>query len=87
MATVFIPAQLRALTGGEDRIEVAGSTIRMVVYELEHLYPGIRQRLCEEDELSPSLQVSIGNTISTRGMDASVNSDSEVHFLPAIGGG
>jgi len=87
VATVYIPTQLRELTGGEGRIEVEGNTIRMLVDELDCHYPGIKRRLCDGDELSPSLQVSIGDTISTRRMDASVDKDSEVHFLPALGGG
>ena len=35
MATVFIPSLLRDLTGGSDRVEVPGATVRQVVNALE----------------------------------------------------
>ena len=44
-------------------------------------------RLCRGDSLAPGLQVSIGNTITTRGLRATLAPDCEIHFLPAIGGG
>ena len=87
MAIVYIPSQLRSITHGTDSVEIAATTIRDVVNALEDQFPGIAQRLCMEGELSPSLQVSIDGTMSSRGMLAKVQPDSEVHFIPAIGGG
>jgi molybdopterin synthase sulfur carrier subunit len=87
MAIVFVPAQLQSLTGGESRVEVEGRTVREVIDSLETRYPGLKARLCREDQLAPSLQVSIDSVMSTQGLRAKVGADSEVHFLPAIGGG
>ncbi|MEX2175840.1 MAG: MoaD/ThiS family protein [Pirellulaceae bacterium] len=87
MPRVFIPAQLRDLTGGQAEIEVAGASVREVVAELGRQFAGIEQRLCQQGELSPALQVSIGGTLSRRGLDAKVQPASEVHFLPVFGGG
>ena len=87
MPRVFIPAQLRDLTGGQAEIEVAGATVREVVEELERQFPGMRDRLCTRGELSPALQVSIDNVFSRRGLDAKVRPASEIHFLPVFGGG
>jgi sulfur-carrier protein len=87
MPRVFIPAQLRELTGGAAEIEVAGETVRAVVAALDARFPGIAERLCKEGELSPALQVSIDGTLSRRGLDARVPAASEVHFLPVFGGG
>jgi sulfur-carrier protein len=87
MPRVFIPAQLRDLTGGQAEIDVAGATVREVVAALDRQFPGIAGRLCQEDELSPALQVSIDGTLSRRGLDAKVPAASEVHFLPVFGGG
>lgn len=87
MPRVFIPAQLRDLTGGSAELEVAGDTVRALVEALETRYPGIRGRLCRDDELSTALQVSIDGQFSRRGLDARVSSNSEVHFLPVFGGG
>jgi molybdopterin synthase sulfur carrier subunit len=87
MPIVFIPAQLRGLAGGSEQVEVEGSTVRQVVEALDRRHPGMRERLCEADELAPSLQVSIDGVMSTQGLRAKVGPTSEVHFLPAIGGG
>ena len=87
MPHVFIPAQLRELTGGAAEIEIAGATVREVVAALDRQFPGIANRLCQGGELSPALQVSIDGTLSRRGLDAKVAAASEVHFLPVFGGG
>ena len=87
MATVFIPHQMRDLTGGQARLEVGPGTVRDVIAALEAAFPGIVARLCRDDELAPSLQVTIDGILSHRGIRATVGPASEVHFLPAIGGG
>lgn len=87
MPTVFIPAQLRALAGGTGQVEVEGRTVREVVAALEARFPGIQERLCRDGELAPSLQVSIDSAMTTQGLRAPVGPASEVHFLPAFGGG
>ncbi len=87
MPRVFIPVQLRDLTGGIGEFETPGTTVREVVAELERQFPGIEQRLCAGGELAPSLQVSIDGQLSRRGLDAKVQPASEVHFLPVFGGG
>ena len=86
MPTVFLPTQLRDLTGGVAQMEAAGTSLHEVLNELEARFPGVRARLCDEDGLLPGLQVSVDNT-STRKLSTKVESSSEIHFLPAIGGG
>ena len=85
--TVFIPPQLRALTGGLSQTDVEGRTVRELIDRLEERFSGVRQRLCEGDELKPSLSVTVDGDISSRGLLHRLQPDSEVHFLPAIGGG
>jgi len=87
MPRVFIPAQLRDLTRGRTEIEACGATVRQLVAALDGQFPGLAGRLCQGDELSPALQVSIDGTLSRRGLDAKVPAASEVHFLPVFGGG
>lgn len=87
MAVVFIPALLRELTGGQDRIELPGATVRQIVNNLEATYPGVRERLCEGDRLSPNVQVAVDGHVSRLGMLEKVGQDSEVHFIPAMSGG
>lgn len=87
MARVFIPPLLRSLTNGTDQVQVAGNTVRHVVDNLEARYPGLRDRLCEDDDLKPEITVSVDGHLSSRGLLQPVDEGSEVHFLPAIGGG
>lgn len=87
MPTVWIPSQLRPLTGGQETVAVKGRTVRQVIDELERLYPGIKERLCVGGMLRPGLAVAVGTQIATLGLAQPVEENSEVHFLPAIGGG
>jgi sulfur-carrier protein len=87
MATIYVPAQLRELTGGVDRFEVSGGTLRQVLAELAVHQPRLVERLSSGDALTTGLAVSIDGAFSSRGLSAKVGPDSEVHFLPAIGGG
>jgi molybdopterin synthase sulfur carrier subunit len=87
MAIVYIPTQLRTLTGGVECVEVSGTSLRQVIAELEAAYPGLGTRLCQNEALSPALAVSIDGAFTNRGLLAKVGPDSEIHFLPAIGGG
>lgn len=87
MATVYIPAPLRELTGGVDRVELQVASVRQIVAALEARWPELEGRLRQGDELAGGLAVSIDGAISSRGLLAKVNPDSEVHFIPAIGGG
>ena len=87
MPRVFIPPLLRSLTGGSEIIDVDAENVRGVIDELETRFPGIRARLCDADELKPELVVTVDGNVSAVGLLQKVRTESEVHFLPAIGGG
>ena len=89
MAEVWIPPKLQELTAGNQQVQVEGSTVRRLINNLEALHPGIKEYLVDqvEDDLIPGLAVVIDGEISQLGMLDKVGESSEVHFLPAIGGG
>ena len=87
MAIVFIPAQLRELTAGVQQVELPAASVRDVVRELEARFPGIAARLSQGEGLIPGWAVSIDGAMTNKGLLARVGPASEVHFLPAIGGG
>jgi molybdopterin converting factor small subunit len=87
MATVFVPALLRKLTGGRDRAQATGKTLKEVIDDLERQFPGFRDRVVENGDLARSVAVSIDGEVITGGLSESVSADSEVHFVPAIAGG
>jgi sulfur-carrier protein len=84
---VFVPTMLQSLTSGVKEVEVSAGNVRQVVERLDELYPGIKERLVEEGRLRPNLAVSIDGEIARLGLLEKVAEDSEVHFVPAIGGG
>lgn len=87
MATIFIPHQMRDLTTGVAQVDIDAKSLRQVIQALEEQFPGIAARLTDGEGMSPGLQVSIDGAISSRGLLAPIKPTSEVHFLPAIGGG
>ena len=87
MAVVWVPALMRDLTGGLDRVEVPGHTVRQIVENLEATYPGVRARLCNDDQLSLRVSVIVDGQMSRLRLNQPVEDDSEVSFLPVMHGG
>ncbi|MCL4507005.1 MAG: MoaD/ThiS family protein [Chloroflexi bacterium] len=87
MASVWIPSLLRDLTGGISELDVPGQTIREVIDSLDERFPGMRDRLCDQERIRPNIAVVVDGLRSQHGMRERVNADSEVHFVPAISGG
>jgi len=89
MPEVWIPPKLQQLTGGKQQVQVDGGTVRQVINNLEKQHPGVKEFLCDEmeEDLVPGLAVIIDGEVSQLGMLGNVQENSEVHFLPAIGGG
>jgi len=87
VATVFIPSLMRSMTGGLDTVDVEGSTVREIVNHLDALYPGMKDRLMDKFRIKPSISVAVDGEVTPLGILEKVGEDSEVHFLPAIGGG
>lgn len=87
MAQVWLFASLKSYAGGKTRITVAGATVRELVDNLERQFPGVKEALSYQGDLMPGLAVVVDGVTSNLGMLEPVREDSEVHFLPAIGGG
>jgi molybdopterin synthase sulfur carrier subunit len=87
MATVVIPAQLRKLTGGKDRVQASGRNIGRLIEDLDRQFPGFSEQLLQDGDVKPSIAVSIDGEMGTGGILEPVGEESEVFFLPALGGG
>lgn len=87
MAVVGIPSLLRELTAGKNTLTVEGDTVREVVENLDALYPGIQERLCDGERLRPSISVVVDGETSALKLRHKLNAGSEVHFVVAISGG
>ena len=87
MVSVWFNQEMRQTTWYSGTVEVEGTNIRKVIANLEKLFPGISEVLIYEDDIMPGLSVIIDGNIGSIGVLEKVNVNSEVHFLPALGGG
>ena len=87
MPIAIIPSLLRKYTGGLERIEVQGHNVRDLVANLGLKFPELTSHLLEGNYLKPSIAVSVDGEIAPGGILEPLSEKSEVHFLPAIGGG
>ncbi len=87
MPRVFIPPLLRPKAGGAEWLDVPGSSVREVIAALDARFPGLGRALAEGDSLRAGLSVVVDGSVSAGGLLEKVSPDSEIHFLPAIGGG
>ena len=86
MATVYIPSLMRDITS-QAKVQVAGSTVRQIIENLEQAYPGLKDRLIENNRIRESISVVVDGEVTPIGLLEKVGEDSEVHFVPAIAGG
>ena len=87
---VRIPAPLRRLTNGQDKVSAEGGTVAEVVANLDEQYPGISERLCDESgqlRNFVNLYVNGEDVRFLDGLGTSTNSGDEVSIVPAVAGG
>ncbi len=87
---VRIPAPLRTLTGDQELVSADGATLAAVVEHLEASYPGMRERLCEDDgELRRFVNVFVnGEDVRfLSGLASELSEGDEVSIVPAVAGG
>lgn len=87
MPTLFIPHQLRELTAGRDRLEIPAGSLRQAFRAIEAEYPEFVERVRGEDGLASGFAASIDGAFASRGLLAQIGPQSEVHIIPAVGGG
>tara|TARA_B100000809_G_scaffold209594_1_gene212632 strand:+ start:205 stop:447 length:243 start_codon:yes stop_codon:yes gene_type:complete len=78
---------LQSLTAGTKQVDMEVRNIRQAIEQLDEMYPGIKDRLVEDGEIRPNLAIAIDGDVAIMGMLEKVGENSEVHFVPAIGGG
>ncbi len=87
--TVKIPAQLRAVTGGEGQIEVEGTTVGEALDAVFEQHQDLRDRITEDGGLRRFVNVYVsGEDIRFQdGLDTELSEGDEVTILPAVAGG
>ncbi len=88
--TVRIPAPLRAMTGGESEVAVAGASVAQALGELETRFPAIRTRLRDDEgalRRFVNLYVNGEDVRFLQGLDTTLSTGDEVSIIPAVAGG
>ena len=87
--TVKIPAQLRAVTGGDSELEVEGSTVGEALDAVFDQHDGLRERITQNGDLRRFVNVYVsGEDIRFQdGLETALSDGDEVTILPAVAGG
>jgi molybdopterin synthase sulfur carrier subunit len=87
---IRIPTPLRKLTGEREVVEADGSTIDEILQSLDSNYPGLKDRICDEQGNVRRFVNVYLNDEDIRFLDdraTSVNEGDEISIVPAIAGG
>jgi sulfur-carrier protein len=90
--TFHIPAALREFTGGQSSvaIESTPSTVRDALTVLWTLYPGVRDRVADEQgQVRLHLNIFVGNENIryTGGLATPLSGGAAISIIPAVSGG
>ena len=86
---VRIPTILRPYTGGEKNVPGEGADLRALIADLDARYPGIAERLVDEQGLRRFVNLYL-NDEDVRflgGLDTVIADGDSVTILPAVAGG
>ena len=87
---VRVPTPLRKLTNGQDKIEVAASTVSELIDQLDQDFPGLKERLVDEAgdiRYFVNLYLNGEDVRFLQGIETPTESGDEVSIVPAVAGG
>ena len=87
---VRIPTPLRRLTDGQDKVDVEGDSLGDVIDAMNDQYPGIRERICDDQgQLRNFVNVYVnGEDVRfLQGLETATTDGDEVSVVPAVAGG
>ena len=87
---VRIPTPLRKLTNNEEVVEVQAGTVGAIINELQSRFPGIQERLLDENgavRRFVNVYVNEEDIRFLQNRETPVNPGDEVSIIPAIAGG
>ena len=88
--SVKIPTPLRSLTDGLSELSVPGQKIQDVIEHIGQQYPGLKEKLCDEDgQLRMFVNVYL-NDEDIRYLDnleTQLKDGDQMYIIPAIAGG
>lgn len=87
---VRIPTPLRRMTNGQDKVELQEAALSAMIETLEADYPGIKERLIDENgELRYFVNIYLnGEDVRfLQGLDTTAAAGDEISIVPAVAGG
>lgn len=87
---VRIPTQLRVLTAGDGEVAVDGATVRDVLGALDSAYPGLGERVLDEEgrlRRFVNLFVADEDVRFLDGLETEVSDGQTLSIVPAVAGG
>lgn len=87
---VRIPTPLQKLTNNQTEVESSGATVDELINNLEGKFPGIKERVCDENgKLRRFVNVYVNeeDIRFLEGEKTKVSDGDEVSIIPAIAGG
>ena len=90
MPNIRIPTPLRKLTGDQEVVEATGSTVGEIIDNLEKSYPGLKERICDEEGNVRRFVNIFLNDEDIRFLKENateVKDSDELSIVPAIAGG
>ena len=87
---VRIPAPLRRLTNGQDKITAEGKTLQEIIDFLEQNFPTIKSRICNEDgeiRIFVNIYVNDEDVRFLNGISSEIKDGDEISIVPAVAGG
>ena len=90
MALVKIPTPLRRLTNEKDEVSTSSTSVQSMITDLESQFPGIKDRLCDENgEIRKFINIYVNeeDIRFLKGPDTEIKDDDTLSIIPAIAGG
>jgi molybdopterin converting factor small subunit len=89
MASIKIPTPLRAYTGNQAEVEVAGETVSAALNDLVAQYPDLKPHLFQEEKLRNFVNVFLGDEDIRflDGVNTDIAGDAKLRIIPSIAGG
>lgn len=87
---VRIPTPLRKLTNNEEIVEVNANTVRDAIVQLQSRFPGIKERLLDDDgsvRRFVNVYVNEEDIRFLQDQETPIKSGDEISIIPAIAGG
>lgn len=85
--TVHTPSALESYTGRQRELSLDGTTVGEVLLSLDHLSPGIRFRIVDEqDRIRPHIRIFV-NEEQAPHLDVRVSEDEHLYIVCALSGG